>query len=86
MPKRRIDRSPVRGLNPAARSAVTALALLALAPAGPGASAQDLRDKTKLVAQGLDVVGTCGEDFRARIRRQHEKYVRAIREGNIKAE
>ena len=40
----------------------------------------------KLVAQGLDIVGTCGEDFRAHIRRQHEKYSRAIRAGNIKAE
>lgn len=40
----------------------------------------------KLVAQGLDVIGTCGEDFRAHIRRQHEKYARAIRAANIKAE
>jgi tripartite-type tricarboxylate transporter receptor subunit TctC len=40
----------------------------------------------KLVAQGFHVVGTCGEDFRTHIRRQHEKYTRAIREGNIKAE
>jgi tripartite-type tricarboxylate transporter receptor subunit TctC len=40
----------------------------------------------KLVAQGLDVVMKCGEDFRAHIRRQHEKYARAIREANIKAE
>ena len=40
----------------------------------------------KLVAQGLDIVGTCGEDFRAHIRRQHDKYARAIRAGNIKAE
>jgi len=40
----------------------------------------------KLVTQGLDVVGKCGDDFRAHIRRQHEKYSRAIRDGNIKAE
>jgi tripartite-type tricarboxylate transporter receptor subunit TctC len=40
----------------------------------------------KLVAQGLEIIGTCGEDFRAHIRRQHDKYTRAIREGNIKAE
>jgi len=41
---------------------------------------------SKLVVQGLEIVGTCGEDFRAHIRRQHDKYSRAIREGNIKAE
>ena len=40
----------------------------------------------KLLAQGLDVVGTCEENFRAHIRRQHDKYTRAICEGNIKAE
>jgi len=40
----------------------------------------------KLVAQGLEIVGTCGDDFRAHIRRQHDKYARAIRQGNIKAE
>ena len=40
----------------------------------------------KLVAQGLEVVGTCGEDFRAHIRRQHQKYERAIKEAGIKAE
>jgi tripartite-type tricarboxylate transporter receptor subunit TctC len=40
----------------------------------------------KLVAQGLEIVGTCRDDFRAHIRRQYEKYSRAIREANIKAE
>jgi len=40
----------------------------------------------KLTAQGLEIIGTCGEDFRAHIRRQHEKYTRAIRDANIKAE
>ena len=40
----------------------------------------------KLVTQGLDVVGKCGDDFRAHIRRQHDKYLRAIRDGKIKAE
>ena len=40
----------------------------------------------KLVVQGLETVGICGEDFRAHIRRQHDKYQRAIREGNIKTE
>jgi tripartite-type tricarboxylate transporter receptor subunit TctC len=40
----------------------------------------------KLEIQGLDVVGTCGEDFRAHIARQRDKYLRAIREANIKAE
>ena len=32
-----------------------------------------------LVAQGLEVVGTCGEDFRAHIRGQHQKYEPAIK-------
>lgn len=40
----------------------------------------------KLVAQGLEVLVRCGEDFRAHIRGQHEKYTRAIRAANIKAE
>jgi tripartite-type tricarboxylate transporter receptor subunit TctC len=40
----------------------------------------------KLMAQGLEVAPTCGEEFGAYIRRQHEKYVRAIREANIKVE
>ena len=40
----------------------------------------------KLVAQGLDVVGSCGEEFRAQIKRQHEKYTRAIKDAGIKIE
>jgi tripartite-type tricarboxylate transporter receptor subunit TctC len=40
----------------------------------------------KLVAQGLEIVGTCRDDFHAHIRRQYDKYSRAIREANIKAE
>lgn len=40
----------------------------------------------KLVAQGLEIVGTRRDDFRAHIRRQYDKYSRAIREANIKAE
>ena len=40
----------------------------------------------KLLAQGLEIVGTCGEDFRAHIRRQHEKYQRAISAAGIKVE
>lgn len=39
-----------------------------------------------LVAQGLDVVGTCGEEFRAHIKLQHEKYTRAIKAAGIKIE
>jgi tripartite-type tricarboxylate transporter receptor subunit TctC len=39
-----------------------------------------------LVAQGLDVVGSCGEEFRAHIKRQHEKYTRAIKDAGIKIE
>jgi len=40
----------------------------------------------KLVAQGLEIVGTCGEEFRAYIKRQHEKYTRAIEDAGIKVE
>jgi tripartite-type tricarboxylate transporter receptor subunit TctC len=40
----------------------------------------------KLVAQGLEVVGICGEDFRAHIKRQQEKYTRAIKDAGIKIE
>ncbi|MEA2873731.1 MAG: hypothetical protein QOH67_3707 [Hyphomicrobiales bacterium] len=40
----------------------------------------------KLVAQGLDVVGTCEDNFRAHIKRQYEKYVRAVKEAGIRAE
>jgi tripartite-type tricarboxylate transporter receptor subunit TctC len=40
----------------------------------------------KLAAQGLDVVGTCDENFRAHIKRQHQKYERAIKEAGIRSE
>jgi tripartite-type tricarboxylate transporter receptor subunit TctC len=46
--------------------------------------APDVREK--LTLQGLEIVGTCGDEFRTHIRRQHDKYSRAIRAGNIKAE
>jgi tripartite-type tricarboxylate transporter receptor subunit TctC len=39
-----------------------------------------------LVAQGLEVVGSCGEEFRAQIKRQHEKYTRVIKDAGIKIE
>ena len=42
--------------------------------------------RANLVAQGLEVVGTCGEQFRAHIKRQHEKYTRAIKDAGIKIE
>ena len=40
----------------------------------------------KLTQQGLDVVGTCGEEFRAYIKQQHEKYERVIKDAGIKIE
>ena len=40
----------------------------------------------RLVAQGLEIVGSCGEEFRAHIKRQHEKYSRAIKDAGIKVE
>ena len=42
--------------------------------------------KAKLVTQGLELVGTCGEEFRAHIMKQHEKYARAIKAAGIKVE
>ena len=42
--------------------------------------------RAKLVVQGLYPVGTCGADFAALIRKQHDDYGRIIREANIKAE
>jgi tripartite-type tricarboxylate transporter receptor subunit TctC len=42
--------------------------------------------RANLVAQGLEVVGSCGEKFRAHIKRQHEKYTRAIKDAGIKIE
>jgi tripartite-type tricarboxylate transporter receptor subunit TctC len=40
----------------------------------------------KLTQQGLDVAPSCGDDFRAYIKRQHGKYERAIKDAGIKAE
>jgi tripartite-type tricarboxylate transporter receptor subunit TctC len=54
-------------------------AMLTAALKDPGVSA-------KLVAQGLDMVGACGETFRAHIKRQHEIYTRAIQDAGIKIE
>jgi tripartite-type tricarboxylate transporter receptor subunit TctC len=40
--------------------------------------------KAKLAIQGLYLVGICGADFGAFIRKQYDDYGRAIREANIK--
>jgi tripartite-type tricarboxylate transporter receptor subunit TctC len=40
----------------------------------------------RLVEQGLDVTGACGEEFRASIKRQHDLYSRAIKDAGIKIE
>jgi tripartite-type tricarboxylate transporter receptor subunit TctC len=42
--------------------------------------------KRKLVAQGLYLVGMCGADFGALLRKQYDDFGRVIREANIKAE
>jgi tripartite-type tricarboxylate transporter receptor subunit TctC len=42
--------------------------------------------RTKLLAQGLYPVGTCGSDFAVYLREQYEEYGRIIREANIRAE
>jgi len=42
--------------------------------------------KSKLVAQGLYPVGTCGAEFGAYLRKQYDEYGRIIREANIKGE
>ena len=42
--------------------------------------------RAKLVNQGLYPVVTCGDEFAAFIRNQHESYGRIIREANIKAQ
>jgi tripartite-type tricarboxylate transporter receptor subunit TctC len=42
--------------------------------------------KSKLAAQGLFAVGTCGAEFGAFTRKQYEDYGSAIREANIKAQ
>jgi tripartite-type tricarboxylate transporter receptor subunit TctC len=41
---------------------------------------------TKLVDQGLDITGSCGEEFRASIKRQHDLYSRAIKAAGVKIE
>jgi tripartite-type tricarboxylate transporter receptor subunit TctC len=50
------------------------------------AALREPETKQKLVAQGLFPVGTCGADFGALIRKQHDEYGRVIREANLKAE
>jgi tripartite-type tricarboxylate transporter receptor subunit TctC len=42
--------------------------------------------KSKLLAQGLHPVGSCGGDFAAHLRKQYEDYGRVIRDANIKGE
>ena len=42
--------------------------------------------KSRLISQDTYPVATCGEDFTAYIRKQHDEIGRAIREGNIKAD
>ena len=40
--------------------------------------------RAKLVDQGLDVVGSCGDAFRTHIKRQREEYARIIKDAGIK--
>jgi tripartite-type tricarboxylate transporter receptor subunit TctC len=42
--------------------------------------------KAQLAVQGLYLVGTCGAEFSAYIRKQYDDYGRAIRQANIRAE
>src|SRR3954454_7765842 len=42
--------------------------------------------KPKLALQGLYPVGSCGAEFGAHLRKQHDEYARVIREANIKGE
>ena len=42
--------------------------------------------KQKLTGQGLNLVGRCGVEFSAQLRRQYDNMGRVIREANIKAE
>jgi tripartite-type tricarboxylate transporter receptor subunit TctC len=42
--------------------------------------------RLKLVNAGVFPTGTCGTDFAAHLRHQHEEFTRTIREANIKAE
>jgi tripartite-type tricarboxylate transporter receptor subunit TctC len=47
---------------------------------------KDRAVKEKLGIQGLYPVGTCGADFAAYLKKQHEEYNRIIAEANIRAE
>jgi len=47
---------------------------------------KDSAVKEKLGIQGLYPVGTCGADFAAYLKKQHEEYSRIIAEANIKAD
>jgi len=40
----------------------------------------------KFLAQGLEAVRSCGKDLRAHVRRQQQKYERAIQEARIEAD
>ena len=40
----------------------------------------------KLVTQGLEIIGNCGDEFRTHIQRQHDKFRSVIREAGIKTE
>jgi tripartite-type tricarboxylate transporter receptor subunit TctC len=42
--------------------------------------------KPKLALQGIYPVGSCGAEFGAHLRKQHDEYERVIREANIKGE
>jgi tripartite-type tricarboxylate transporter receptor subunit TctC len=42
--------------------------------------------RANLATQGLEVIGSCGEELRAHIKRQHEKYTRVIKDAGIKIE
>jgi tripartite-type tricarboxylate transporter receptor subunit TctC len=47
---------------------------------------KDSAVKEKLGIQGLYPVGTCGADFAAYLKKQHDQYSRVITQANIKAE
>jgi tripartite-type tricarboxylate transporter receptor subunit TctC len=40
----------------------------------------------KLIAQGYEPIGVCGDDFAAHVKRQHADYVRVAKDANIKVE
>jgi tripartite-type tricarboxylate transporter receptor subunit TctC len=50
------------------------------------AALKDPAVKEKLGIQGLYPVGTCGVDFAAYLKKQHDQYIRIIAEANMKAE